>query len=197
MNNALVRSFVGGVVSRLRLQALVASFLIAALSPHSAPGQSDRLSATGRGAQRSESQASAAALFEAGREQEAVQLLNSTNVLKPDTAGWHCETASRLLHIAWQFSGEGKKDLADRVAYLCLSESATAVRVAGDQEPGKAAAALLTAAIVQERFLGDLEAAKASLREAQRLAPDNEASKEALDRFERAERQYASRNAGN
>ena len=78
-----------------------------------------------------------------------------------------------------------------------LAETAAAVRAAGDKEPDRAAAALLTAALIQERFLGDLEAAKASLRRARAIDPENEPAREAIEKFERAERQSDSRNAGN
>ena len=159
--------------------------------------QAERTLAADRAAVRADSQTQAAALFAEGRDTEAVALLASTNIRPAGTAGWHTETAGRLLHIAWAFSAEGRTEPADRIALLSLAETAAAVRAAGDKEPDRAAAALLTAALIQERFLGDLEAAKASLRRARAIDPENEPAREAIEKFERAERQSDSRNAGN
>ena len=197
MNAKLQVSCLRRTISRPAHRVAIAAFLFASVFTVKGFAQTERTPQDDRAAVRTDSQAQAAALFVEGRDTEAVALLASTNIRPAGTAGWHTETAGRLLHIAWAFSTEGKKELADRVALLSFGETVAAVKVAGEREPARAAAALLTAALIQERFLGDLEAAKASLRRAREIDPENVPARESLDRFERAERQDASRNSVN
>jgi hypothetical protein len=185
-----------GLVSRSRFSTLAGVFLLALSLPFSGHGQSER-PLQDLAAARSASQAAARDLFEAGQHSEAVAMLSSTNARPTGTAGWHCETAAKLLQMAWRFSSEGKTELADRVALLAIGQTEDALNNAGERENELAADALLTAALIQERFFGDFEAAKESCRLAATLAPNNESSRQTLDRLERAERQSVARDSGN
>lgn len=186
-----------GLVPRPRFTALAGVFLLALSLPFSGHGQSERPLQKDLAVAHSESRAAARDLFEAGQDSEAVAMLSSTNARPTGTAGWHCETAARLLQMAWRFSSEGKTELADRVARLAIGQTEDALSNAGERENELAADGLLTAALIQERFFGDFEAAKESCRLAATLAPNNESSRQTLDRLERAERQSGARSPGN
>lgn len=182
--------------SRRGIRAAIAASLFATLFAAQALPQAEGDRATDRARVRVQAQDSAVALFEDGRDSDARQTLVSTNIRKAGTAGWHLETASRLLGVAWTLSDRGSSGPAMRAAALALEHTRQAVSLAGEDDGDLAANACLAAALIEERFLGDLDAAIESCRTAVRLAANKEPATAELARLEKASGGQSGREGG-
>lgn len=125
-------------------------------------------------------------LFEVQQDRDAVDVLTDTNIRKFGTAGWHLETGNRLLGVAWKLSQEGKAAAAMRAAALALEHTRQAIALAGTADGDLVSNASFTAALIQERFFGDLKAAAASFRAGARLATNKDFAETELRRLENA-----------
>jgi|GEM_PF-4935330 len=125
----------------------------------------------------------ALALAKNGNVPAAEEALHALNVAQPGSASWHLETAQRLVQLAGDLSRSGRAPLARTAAARALDALTTADRLPGS-------GAMLKAAIQQqrgfiyERYLGDVENAKASYRAAALLLPQNASAQAKLKQFE-------------
>jgi hypothetical protein len=109
--------------------------------------------------------------------------LATLNKSAPNSATWHMEAAKRLVQLAEQLARSNQSRNVTALANRALANLALAEELA--REPGQRAAAKMLAGFVQERYLANPEAARASYESAVPLAPEGESrAKEAAERLQ-------------
>ena len=116
----------------------------------------------------------------------AEQVLLTLNRAKPNTAGWHMETAQRLMGTAEQLAREARPASIAPLTASALSHLAQADTLTTDARIRAAAKTL--AGFIHERYLADRKSALASFQSAALLSPTTATSaKEAADRLQKTE----------
>jgi hypothetical protein len=115
----------------------------------------------------------------------AAQMLDALSTAPAGSADRLFETAQRLTTLASTMSREGNATGAQWAAAAALQYLTEANRRTNDPDIKANLQAL--AGLLQERYLGDLESAKAAYRAAGQLAPDNESVREKVERLEHAD----------
>lgn len=100
---------------------------------------------------------------------------------KPNTAGWHIESAQRLLQIADRLAREGQPTNTTRLANSALQHLAKAEGLPMD--PRTRASAKTLKGFIHERYLGESTAALAEYSAAAELSPNATRAKAAANRL--------------
>jgi hypothetical protein len=116
----------------------------------------------------------------------AEQTLTKNNVFKANTPEWHQETTRKLLHLAHDLAREGNSTAAVTTLANQSLQHLSQMEALAKDNPTKARAKAASA-YIYERFSGDPTSAIAAYKAALLLAPDDAATKEALDRLEKAD----------
>lgn len=127
---------------------------------------------------------SAKTLARANNVAAAEQAILQSNRAKPDTVAWRMESSQRLVQVAERLGRDGQAASAAPLVNSALQHLVTAEQSA--RLARTKATLKIQAAFIQERYLGDRQAAIASYEAALRLTYDARA-KEALDRLKSTE----------
>lgn len=128
-------------------------------------------------------QASSAA--RAGNSFQAEQTLLHLIRARPGTAGWEFECAQRLVHLANDLTHNAEVDAAKPLVVSGMAHLRAAINLS-DKRTLKANAYALLAGL-EERYVGDVRAAIASMRLATSLDPSFLHAKNELERLERVQ----------
>lgn len=139
--------------------------------------------------------AQAVALFAAGGTQAAERVLEAASPRAKDSTRWHFEVAGGLVRLALASASRGATAPALTAAGQALARLDQAVARATPAENALAANALGLRGWLEERFLGDWSAAKASYQLAAQRWPQGQAGRQA-ERLEDAERESTLRGRG-
>jgi hypothetical protein len=115
----------------------------------------------------------------------AAQMLDALGAAPGGSADRLFETAQRLTTLASTLSRDGNASAAQQAAAAALQYLAEANRRTNDADIKANLQAL--AGFLHERYLGDLETAKAAYQAAAQLAPENESVREKVERIEHTE----------
>lgn len=119
-----------------------------------------------------------------GKVDDAGRLLAQLNRAPASTPEWHLELAQRFARVAADSAAANPAGVAPAVQ-RALAHVQEAERLASSAELKASARSL--AGFLCERFLGDVEAAKANYRAAAQHAPGDKQAQARAERFERAE----------
>lgn len=108
-------------------------------------------------------------------------LLTALNESKPNSPEWRMESAQRLVHLAEQMAREGRPQGIPKLVARALQHLQVADTPAHPAATRASAKAL--AGFIQERYLADDTAARASYQAAAQLDPDNKSAKETAERL--------------
>ncbi len=112
----------------------------------------------------------------------------------PNSAGWHMETAQRLLQVAEAVARAAKPAGTPALASRAVFHLTQAEQLSRDPRAKAAARSLI--GFVQERYLADRAAALASHRAASQLAPKSARARETVERLERTDETLRARVPG-
>lgn len=112
-------------------------------------------------------------------------LLTPTNKTQPNTADWRLETAQRLMQVAELAARAGKADNVAALATRALQQLNVADNPS--QDATTRAAAKTLAAWIYERYLADLDSARANYEAAVQLSPGNQKAKESAARLKQTD----------
>lgn len=121
----------------------------------------------------------------------AEQALGAVNPAPRDSALWHFDLAQRLTLLAGNLARSGQTAEARATAQRALRSLEKADALAS--EPNLRAGIRQQTGFIQERYVGDLAAAKTAYRAAAQIAPNDRALKERLKRIDDTEANAARR----
>ncbi len=131
-------------------------------------------------------------LAKAGDAEAAEREIVGTDRVQRDTVAARTETALRLLQLAHDVPRQhARMEAVPGLVQSAVQHLARAEALASSAEEKGNARALL--ALVQERYLGDQDAALQSYQAALKLAPEHAQAKRQADRLERTKRIQADR----
>jgi hypothetical protein len=127
----------------------------------------------------------AKALAKANNVTGAENALTRTNRFQANTPEWHLETSHKLVETARELTKDGFGAAATALVTQSLQHLNQTASIATDARTKAQAKA--SAAVIYERFVGDPAAAITNYQAALQFNPDDVATKEALERLQKAD----------